>query len=223
MKDNTFLLFVYREWQLLFRNTSSLVQPLCFFLIIALLFPLSLPVENELLKRIGGGVIWVSAVLATLLSLESMFKADYQDGALEQWLIHPRSLPLAMLGKVFANWSCTGLLLTIFSPVLCVTFRIPSEQIWVLFVGLLLGTPSITLVGAIGAALTVTLHRGGVLLAIIVLPLFIPILIFGAGMIAQSAQGASIASQIYALSAILVLALTLAPFAIAGALRATIR
>lgn len=223
MKHNTFVLFCTREWQLLFRNTSSLVQPLGFFLIIALLFPLSLPVENELLKRIGGGVIWVSAVLATLLSLESMFKADYLDGALEQWLIHPRSLPLAMLGKVFANWSCTGLLLTVFSPVLCVTFRIPVEQMWVLFIGLLLGTPSISLVGAIGAALTVTLHRGGVLLAIIVLPLFIPILIFGAGMIAQSAQGASIVSQIYALLAILALALTLAPFAISGALRATIR
>lgn len=220
--NNTFVLFTRREWQLMFRNTSTLVQPLCFFAIIALLFPLSLPAENELLRRIGGGVIWVSAVLATLLSLESMFKADYHDGALEQWLTHPRSLAVAMMGKTFAHWSATGLLLTLFSPVLCLTFRIPTEQIWVLFLGLLLGTPSMSLIGAIGAALTVTLHRGGVLLAIIILPLYIPILIFGAGMITQSAQGADISGQVYALLAMLMLSITLAPFAIAGALRTTI-
>ena len=219
---NTFTLFCQREWTLLFRNTSNLIQPLCFFVIIALLFPFSLPAENALLQRIGGGVIWVSAVLATLMSLDSMFKADFHDGALEQWLIHPRSLPLAMFAKVFAHWSATGLLLTLFSPLLCLAFRIPSEQIWVLFIGLLLGTPSLSLIGGIGAALTVTLHRGGVLLAIIILPLYIPILIFGAGMLGQSMQGSDISSQIYALLAILMLAITLAPFAIAGALRATV-
>lgn len=220
--SNTFILFLAREWQLLFRNTSNLIQPLCFFIIIALLFPFSMPAENDLLQRIGGGVIWVAAVLATLLSLESMFKADYQDGVLEQWLIHQRSLPLAMLGKVFAHWSATGLILSLFAPILCLTFRIPSEQIWVLFVSLILGTPSLTLVGAIGAALTVTLHRGGVLIAIIILPLYIPILIFGAGMVTQSIQGIDIISLVYALLAILTLSVTLAPFAIAAALRTTI-
>lgn len=220
--NNTFIIFYRREWQLLMRNTSNIVLPLCFFILISLLFPLSLPVENELLKRIGGGVIWVAAVLASLLSLESMFRADYQDGALEQWLIQARSLPLAMLAKVFAHWSATGLILTLFSPILCLTFRIPAEQTWVLFLSLLLGTPSLSLIGAIGAALTVTLQRGGVLLAIIILPLFIPILIFGAGMITQSGQSLSLASQVYALLAILTLAVTLAPFAIAGALRVTL-
>lgn len=220
--NNTFILFCQREWQLLFRNTSNLVQPLCFFVIIALLFPFSLPLENELLQRIGGGIIWVSAVLAILMSLESMFRADFNDGALEQWLIHPRSLPLAMLAKVFAHWCATGLILALFSPILCLAFRIPAEQIWVLFLGLIIGTPSLSLIGAIGAALTVTLHRGGVLLAIIILPLYIPILIFGAGMITQSYSGAAIYSQLYALLAILALAITLAPFAIAGALRTTI-
>lgn len=219
---NTFSLFCGREWQLLFRNTSTLVQPLVFFIIIALLFPFSLPVENDLLQRIGGGVIWVSAVLATLLSLENMFKADYQDGTLEQWLIHPRSLPVAMLAKVLAHWSATGLILTLFAPILCLTFRIPSEQIWVLFLGLIIGTPSLSLIGAIGAALTVTLHRGGVLLAIIILPLYIPVLIFGAGMVTQAGLNSDISTQIYALLAILMLSVTLAPFAIAGALRATI-
>lgn len=219
---NTFLLYLSREWQLLFRNTSHLIQPLCFFIIIALLFPFSLPVENALLQRIGAGVIWVSAVLATLLSLDSMFKMDYRDGVIEQWLISPRSLPLAVLGKVIAQWSATGLILALFTPILSLTFRIPTEQIWVLFIGLILGTPSLSLIGAIGAALTVSLHRGGVLLAIIILPLYIPILIFGAGMVSQSNAGADISGQIYALLAILALSITLSPFAIAGALKTTI-
>ena len=221
--NNTFTLYFVREWQLMFRNTGALVQPLMFFAIIALLFPFSLPAESALLQRIGGGVIWVSAVLATLLSLEGMFKSDYQDGTLEQSLIHPRSLPLAMLGKTLAQWSGTGLILALFSPLLCLTFNIPASQTWVLFVGLILATPSLSLIGAIGAALTVTLHRGGVLIAIIILPLYIPIIIFGAGMLTQSAMGISVTSQLYALAAILVLCITLAPFAIAGALRATIR
>lgn len=220
--NNTFVLFFCREWQLMFRNTSALVQPLCFFIIITLLFPFSLPTENNLLQSIGGGVIWVSAVLATVLSLENMFKTDYHDGVLEQLLIDSRSLPLAMLGKVLAHWSATGLILSLFAPFLCLTFRIPLDLIWVLFTSLILGTPSLTLIGAIGAALTVTLHRGGVLIAIIVLPLFIPILIFGAGMMTQAANSASINSQIYALLAFLSLSIALAPFAISAALRNTI-
>jgi len=219
---STALLYFQREWQLMFRNTSSLIQPLVFFIIIALLFPFSLPAESALLQKIGGGVIWVSAVLATLLSLESMFYSDYDDGTLEQALIHPRSLPAAMLGKTLAHWTSTGLILSLFSPILCLTFNIPGDQIWVLFSGLLLGTPSLSLIGAIGAALTVTLRRGGVLIAVIILPLYIPILIFGAGMLTQSAQGLEVVSQLYTLAAILVLALTLAPFAISAALRATI-
>ncbi len=220
--NNTLTLFFCREWQLMFRNTSSLIQPLVFFIIIALLFPFSLPAENNLLERIGGGVIWVSAVLATLLSLEAMFRADYIDGTLEQMLIQPRSLELAMLGKTLAHWSATGLVLSLFSPLLCLTFDIPFTQFKVLLLGLLIGTPSLSLIGAIGAALTVTLQRGGVLIAIIILPLYIPILIFGAGMLSQSAQGIDVTSQLYALAAILVLSLTLAPFAIAGALKTTI-
>lgn len=219
---STFSLYFWREWRLMFRNTSSLVQPLIFFIIIALLFPFSLPAEKLLLQQIGGGVIWVSAVLATLLSLESMFHSDYHDGTLEQALIAPRSLAVAMLGKTIAHWSGTGLILTLFSPVLCLTFNIPSSQIWVLFTSLLLGTPSLSLIGAIGAALTVTLRRGGVLIAIVILPLYVPILIFGAGMLVQSANGFATTSQLYALGAILVLAITLTPFAIAGALRTTI-
>jgi heme exporter protein B len=137
-------------------------------------------------------------------------------------MLDQRSLPLAMLGKVLAHWSATGLLLSLFTPILCLAFGIPTDLIWVLFVGLVLGTPSLSLIGAIGAALTVTLHRGGVLIAIIVLPMYIPILIFGAGMLNHAANGGDIAGQIYALLAFLSLALSLSPFAIAGALRSTI-
>lgn len=207
----------------MFRNTSQIVQPLCFFIIIALLFPLSLPVENNLLVRIGGGVIWVAAVLSVMLGIGTLFQSDYDDGSLEQWLIKPRSLPLAMLGKVAGHWSATGLLLCLFSPVLSITFGLQEQEIKVLFISLLLGTPSLSLIGAIGAALTVTLHRGGVLLAIIIMPLFIPIIIFGAGMVNSIAIGNNTESQIYSLMAILALSLTLAPFAIAGALKATVK
>jgi len=219
---HTFILFFKREWRLLFRNTSHIVQPLCFFIIIALLFPFSLPAETALLSKIGTGIIWVSAVLAIMLGLDHLFQSDYADGTLEQLLINERSLALAMLGKVTAHWVATGLLLCLFSPILCATYRIPSEQIWVLLLSLLLGTPSLSLIGAIGAALTVTLHRGGVLLAIVVLPLYIPILIFGAGMTTINATGSDISGQFYTLAAILILAITLAPFAISGALKTTI-
>lgn len=222
MRNNTFVIFAFREWRLLFRNTSALVQPFGFFLIIAFLFPLSLPAENNLLQRIGGGVIWVSVVLATLMSLENMFRSDYQDGCIEQWLIQPRSLSAAILGKVFAHWSCTGLLLAILSPVLGIIFGLPLDQLSALFLSLLIGTPSLSLIGAIGAALTVSLNRGGILQAIIILPLFIPIIVFGAGMMTHYEYGANLHGQIYALTAIAVLTITLAPFAVASALRITI-
>jgi len=220
---NTFLLFFRREWQLIFRDTSKIAQPLSFYLIVCLLFPLTLPVDNSLFIKIGPGVIWVAAVLATLLGLESLFKEDFHDGTLEQYLISGRSLPLAMLGKCVAQWSATGLILTLFSPILSAAFHIPNTQIWVLFMALLLGTPSLTLIGAIGAALTVTIQRGSALSAVIILPLYIPILIFGAGIVAVSADGIDIAGQLYMLAAILTACITLTPFAISAAFKATIR
>ena len=219
---NTFLFYFRRECQLLVRNTANVAQPLMFFIIIALLFPFSLPAESGLLARIGGGVIWVSAVLATLLNLDNMFKPDYQDGTLEQILINDRSLSLAVLAKSLAHWVSSGFLLCLITPLLGLSFNIPSAQIWVLFTSLLLGTPSLVLIGAIGAALTVTLQRSGVLIAIIILPLYVPILIFGAGSLVQASIGLSYISEMYALAAILCLCLSLAPIAIAGALRLTI-
>ena len=220
--NNTFVLFFVREWRLLFRNSSALVLPLVFFIMIALIFVFAQAADSGLTGVFGGGIIWVSALLACLLSFENMFGDDYQDGSLEQWLIHSRSLALALLGKVAAHWCATGLLLSLFAPLLCLIFGMPVEQIWVLSLGLLLGTPSLTLIGAIGAALTVSLQRGGVLIAIVILPLCIPVLIFGAGMLTQLSLGYSIIAELYALAAILILAISLAPFAIAGALRITV-
>ena len=219
MKNNTFAMTFKRDFKLLFRNSGDILQPLCFFVIIVLLFPLSLPAEHKLLTAIGSGIIWVSAVLSIMMGLESLFRSDYDDGSLEQLVISSRSLPLIILSKILTHWCATGLLISLLSPVLCVALRIPAEQIWVLFIGLLLGTPSLSLIGAIGSALTVTLRNGGVLMAILILPLYIPILIFGAGMSNIVATGASVTGEIYLLAAILVMALTLAPFVISAALR----
>lgn len=221
-RSNTFLMMFKRDFKLLFRNSSDILQPLCFFVMIVLLFPLALPAEDKLLSIIGSGIIWVSAVLSIMMGLESLFRTDYEDGTLEQWLISPRSLPLIVLSKIFTHWCATGLLISLLSPVLCIALRIPAEQIWVLFTGLLLGTPSLSLIGAIGSALTVTLRNGGVLMAIVILPLYIPILIFGAGMSSIVANGMSVSSELYLLAAILVLTLTLVPFAISAALKISI-
>lgn len=223
---NTFQLFFKRECQLLLRNSSAVGQPLCLFVLIALLFPFSVPSDslgsNGVLTQMGGSVIWVAVLLALMLSLEAMFKDDLRDGLIEQWLIGERSMPLAVLGKVAAHWCTTGLTLVIMAPLVAVTYALPWELFQVLVVSLLLGTPTILLIGAIGAALTVTLERSGLLITVVTLPLTIPVLIFGASTLGSSAQGFSIATELYALAAIAVLALTLAPFAIAAALRLTI-
>lgn len=219
---NTFSFYFTREIRLLIRNSSNVAQPVMFFLIVALIFPFSLPAASELLNQIGGGVIWVAAVLATILSLDSLFKPDYHDGTLEQILIQPHSLAIAVTAKSIAHWCANGLILCLLTPLLAISFNIPSNQIWVLFLSLLIGSPSLSLIGAIGAALTVTLQRSGVLIAVVILPLYVPILIFGAGTLTQASLGLPIISELYALLAILVLSLTLAPFAIAAALRLTI-
>lgn len=223
---NTFHLFFKRECQLLLRNSSAVGQPLCLFVLIVLLFPFSVPSDslgsNGVLTQLGGSVIWVAVLLALMLSLESLFKDDLRDGLIEQWLIGDRSLPLAVLGKVAAHWCTTGLALVVVAPLVAVTYALPWNLFQVLVVSLLLGTPTILLMGAIGAALTVTLERSGLLITVVTLPLTIPVLIFGASSLGSSAQGFSIATELYALASMAVLSLTLAPFATAAALRLTI-
>ncbi|MEX2575390.1 MAG: heme exporter protein CcmB, partial [Halofilum sp. (in: g-proteobacteria)] len=185
------------------------------------LFPLGLGPERELLERIAPGIIWVAALLAALLPMERMFRDDYDDGTLEQLLLSPHPAALLALAKVVAQWLATGLPIILFAPVIALVLQLPLEALPALLATLALGTPILSLVGAIGAALTVGLRAGGPLLALLLLPLYIPVLIFAAGTVDAAAAGLPTAAPLSLLAAMLVLALTLAPAAVAAALRIT--
>lgn len=219
---SSFTLFIRREYSLLWNNQENIIQPLFFFLITVSLFPFSLGSDPELLKAIMPSVSWVAIVLAIMMSLSSLFRADFEDGSLEQWLIGNRSLTLITLAKVLIYWLFNGVFLSLLACIVCLSTNISLEQIKVLFISLLLGTISLQLIGGIGAALTVTIQRSGLLIAIVVMPLFIPILIFGAGAVTRSVAGESVDGALYTLATIAVLAVTFAPFAMSFALRNTI-
>ncbi len=219
---SSFTLFLRRECFLLWNNQENVIQPLFFFLITISLFPFSLGSDPELLKIIMPSIAWVAIVLAIMMSLNSLFRDDFEDGSLEQWLIGNRSLALIALAKIMVYWLFNGVFLAILACIVCLSTNISFEQIKVLFASLLLGTISLQLIGGIGAALTVTIQRSGLLIAIIVMPLFIPILIFGAGAVTRSIAGESVAGALYTLATLAVLSITFAPFGISFALRNTI-
>lgn len=208
-----------RDITLALRRPGELANPLIFFGIVVTLFSLGLGPEVKLLSRAAPGILWVAALLAALLSLEGIFHADYQDGALEQLILAPYPLALLVSAKVAAHWIITGVPLLLFAPFLGVLLHLPQESIGVLIIALALGTPALSLIGAIGVALTVGVRRGGVLLSLLVLPLYIPVLIFGVGAIDNAAGGLPFTANLYLLAALFVLSLTLAPWAIAAALR----
>ena len=210
-----------RDLRLAFRSRHELANPLIFFVLVVSLFPLAVTPKPELLREMAPGVIWVAALLATLLSLDSLFKQDYDDGSLDQLMLSPNPLMLLVFAKVLAHWLLTGLPLVLISPLLGMLMHVSSEALPALMITLLLGTPVLSLVGAIGVSLTVAVNRGGVLLSLIVLPLYIPILIFGANAIDVASDGLSIRGQLYFLGAVLVFAISLAPLATAAALRIT--
>ena len=210
-----------RDLRLAFRSRHELANPLIFFVLVVSLFPLAVTPKPELLREMAPGVIWVAALLATLLSLDSLFKQDYDDGSLDQLMLSPNPLMLLVFAKVFAHWLLTGLPLVLISPLLGMLMHVRAEAVPALMLTLLLGTPVLSLVGAIGVSLTVAVNRGGVLLSLIVLPLYIPILIFGANAIDVASDGLSIRGQLYFLGAVLVFAISLAPLATAAALRIT--
>ncbi len=214
-----FLGVLRRDLKLGIRKRSELLNPLFFFILVASLFPLGVGPGPKILGEIAPGVIWVAALLATLLSMERLFRSDFEDGALEHLLLSPHSLPLLVFAKVVAHWLVTGLPLMLISPLLGVLLHMPVEAITVLPLTLLLGTPVLSLLGAIGVALTVGLRRGGVLLTLLVLPLYVPVLIFGTAAVAAAASGLPVSGQLALIGAMLALALTLAPFATAAALR----
>lgn len=208
-----------RDLLLAVKRPGDVLNPLFFFAMVATLFPLAIGPSPEQLQFSGPGVVWVAALLAMLLSLNSLFVSDFEDGSLEQMLVSPVPLPALALGKTIAHWLTSGLPLVLVSPILAITFRMPGAVIGVLMLTLLLGTVSLSLLGSIGAALTVGLHRGTALLSLLILPLSMPVLIFGARTVSLAASGDGAAGGLYFLGAYAVLILSLAPFASAAALR----
>ncbi len=215
----TFLTIVKRDLVLAMRRRTDILTTLFFFIIVVSLFPLGIGPELETLRMIAPGVFWVAALLASMLALERLFAVDFADGTLEQMLLTPQPLSLLVLGKVAAHWLVTGLPLVLMSPVLGLQYDLSTEALQVLVVTLLVGTPALSLIGAIGAALTLGLRGGGVLVSLLVLPLMIPVLIFGAGAVEVTVSGLAGRGHLSALGAILILALFLAPLAASAALR----
>jgi len=211
-----------RDLTLAFRHKSDMVNPLVFFLIAITMIPLALGPEKAVLMRIAPGIIWVMALLATLLSLDHLFRSDFDDGSLEQLLISPYPLSLTIIAKVAVHWLATGLPLTLLAPVLGVMLSLPLIAFKALVWSLLLGTAVMSLIGSVGAALTVGLRKGGVLISLIVMPLYIPVLIFGASAVQTAAQGEVYTMQLAVLGAGLAIALVFAPLAAAGALRVSV-
>ena len=216
--SNVFVLLFAREARLLCRRPAELANPLVFFAIVIALFPLAVGPETQLLQRISPGLVWLAALLAVLLSLDGLFRGDYEDGSLEQWVVSPHPLALLVLAKVLAHWVFSGLALVILAPLLGLMLGLPGSAMPVLLLSMLLGTPVLSLLGAVGAALTVGLKRGGLLLALLILPLYIPVLILGSGALQAALQGLPAAGYLLWLASLAALALTLTPFAIAAGL-----
>jgi heme exporter protein B len=219
---STFSMFrwiVARDLTLAWRRRADVLSTLFFFVIVVSLFPLGIGPESQLLRSIAPGVVWVAALLASMLSLGRVFANDYQDGTLEQMLLTPQPLYLVVMGKVFAQWLVSEVPLVLIAPLIGVQFDLPANTLFVLFISLLIGTPILSLIGSIGAALTLGLRGGGVLIALLILPLYIPVLIFGAGAVDASIMGASPQANIFLLAALLVLSLVFAPWATSAALR----
>lgn len=219
---STFSMFrwiVWRDLTLAWRRRADVLSTLFFFVIVVSLFPLGIGPEMQLLRKIAPGVVWVAALLASMLSLGRLFANDYQDGTLEQMLITPQPLYLIVVGKVLAQWLVAEVPLVLIAPLLGIQFDLDPRTLFVLFISLLLGTPVLSLIGSIGAALTLGLRGGGVLIALLILPLYVPVLIFGAGAVDASIVSTSPAANLYLLGATLVLSLVFAPWATSAALR----
>jgi heme exporter protein B len=211
-----------RDFVVAFRHRGEMANPLMFFLMVITMVPLGISPEASVLAMLAPGMIWVVALLATLLSLDSLFRGDYEDGSLEQMLITPQPLYFQVLAKICVHWMVTGLPLTVMAPLLGVMLHLPAEGFVSLCLSLLLGTVSLSLIGAIGAALTVALRKGGLLLSLIIMPLYVPVLIFGTSAVNSAIEGFPIAGQLAVLGAFLAMALILAPLAVVGALRISI-
>jgi heme exporter protein B len=208
-----------RDLQVALRRWGDLASPIVFFVMVTTLFPLALSPEREVLRSLAPAVLWIAALLATLLSLNALFRSDMDDGSMEQLAIGPHPLGLIVLGKTFAHWLLSGLPLVLLAPLLAVTYHLPADGVAALSLTLLIGTPTLSLLGSIGAALTAGVRQSGGLLAILVLPMMLPVLMFGARATELAATGEDISGPLYLLGAFLVLALTIVPLASAAAIR----
>ena len=219
---SAFTALLIRDLRLAARSGGSAALALGFFALVATLVPLGIGPDLALLAKVGGGVLWVGAVLAALLSLDRLFQGDFEDGSLDVIALSPLPLESVSLAKILAHWLSTGLPLTALSPLLALLFNLSGPATLVLFISLLIGTPAVSAVGAIGASLTLSLRRGGLILPLIVLPLLTPVVIFGAGSVAAVMDGMAPGGGLGLLAAFAVAACLLSPFATAGAVRSNL-
>jgi heme exporter protein B len=211
--------WIWRDLLLAMRRKTEMLTTVFFFVIVVSLFPLGVGPEMKTLSEIAPGVVWVAALLASMLSLNRMFADDYNDGTLEQMLLGSEPIPLLVLSKIIAHWLISGLPLVLMSPILGMQLGLPNEYLGILVLSLLLGTPVLSLIGAVGAGLTLGVRGGGILLSLLVLPLYIPVLIFGAGAVEAVRSGLGADAHLSLLGAFLVLAMVLAPWGTAAALK----
>ena len=216
---SAFSLLLKRDLTLAYRRRAELVNPLLFFVLVTAMFPLGIGNDPKLIQTVGPGVIWVAALLSALLSLDAMFRADYEDGSLEQFMLSAHPVSILVLAKVLAHWMVTGLPLFIAAPLLATMLNIPTSAIPTLMLTLIIGTPVLSLIGSVGVALTVGLRKGGVILSLLVLPLFVPVLIFATDAVNTAIVGIPTTAQLSILSAMLFGSLVLAPPATAASLR----
>ncbi len=220
--SNAFLQVLKRDLTLAFRHRGEIANPLLFFIIVVTLFPLGVGPSPSVLETIAPGIIWVAALLSAMLSLDGMFRSDFEDGSLEQITLSHHPLSVLVLAKIIAHWLITGLPLLFIAPFLGILLYLPSDAMVTLVITLALGTPILSLVGAIGMGLTVGLKRGGVLLSLLVLPLYIPVLIFGSMAVNEAAAGLPVDGYLYILGALLLFTLALSPVATAASTRISI-
>jgi len=216
---NAFGAIVARDLKLSFRRWSELANPLMFFVIVASLFLLALAPDGAELRTLGVGVLWVSALLSSLLALDGLFRNDAEDGSLEQLLLSPVPLGITVIAKIVAHWMVTSLPLIALAPVVALAFRLPPGALPVLVAALLLATPTLSVLSAVGAALTLGIRHGGAIIGLLVLPLASPLLIFGARATDFAAHGEATAGPLYLLAALAVLAVSVGPIAVAAALK----
>ncbi|WP_102944643.1 heme exporter protein CcmB [Stenotrophomonas sp. VV52] len=208
-----------RDLRLLWRRRGDALQPLLFALLVVVLFALALGRDPPLMARVAAAVLWLAVLLAGQLALDSLFRSDAEDGSLEQWLLAPVPLAWLVLVRVLVHWATTALPMIVVSPLLAEMLHLPHDQLPILLASLLLGTPLLSLIGGVVAGLTVSIRRSGILVALLALPLFVPVLVFGAGSVAAAARGQDPVGALLLLGAGLVVALVLAPLATAAAIR----